>query len=169
MLTWIARNEAVLYFVKLFHVSRWMTNLSWCCSFPIISRRHISLFRQIHSSFPCPSCWLLYGKIVIFAISFKFANIISSLPFLLLRAFSGTSKSLVITNSKFSEKQLSKLIFPDRHDSCANLPSGEKPFFPDWHFSCPHLQNGEKFDSRELLRYCKFSFRCFDLVLLKKF
>lgn len=169
VLTWIPRNEAVLYFVKLFHLSRWLTNLSWCFSFAVTSRRHISLFRQIHSSFPCRSCWLLHGKIVIFAISDKFANIFSSLPLLLLRAFLGISKSLVTTNSQFSEKQLSKLIFPDRHVSCTNLQSGEKAFFPDWHFSCPHLQNNEKFDSRELLTYCKFSFRCFDFVLLKKF
>ena len=87
----------------------------------------------------------------------------------LLRALLGISKSLVTTNTKFSEKQLSKLVFPDRHVSCTNLQSGEKPYFPDWHFSCPYLQNSEKFDSRELLTYCKFSFRCFDFVLLKKF
>ena len=119
----------MLYLVKLFHFGRWLTNLSWCFSFAVTSRRHISLFRQIHSSFPCRSCWLLYGKIVIFAISVKFANIFSSLPFFYCVHFLGISKSLVTINSKFSEKQLSKLICPDRHVSCTNLQSGEKPFF----------------------------------------
>ena len=96
ILTWIPRNEAVLYLVKLFHLSRLLTNLSWCFSFAVTSRRHISLFRQIHSSFPCRSCCLLHGKIVIFTISDKFASIFSSLPFFYCVHFWAYRKALLL-------------------------------------------------------------------------
>lgn len=93
-------------------VGDWQTNLSWCFSFAVTSRRHISLFRQIHSSFPCRSCWLLHGKIVIFAISDKFANIFSSLPFFYCVHFWAYGKALLLLIRNFLRNSWANWFFP---------------------------------------------------------